>query len=69
MSIHIEVELVCNGYPGDQQFTCTTPPIFALTATEARRCARRDGWLTGARRDGRTVDICPTHRTPRGAAA
>ena len=60
MSIHIEVELVCNGYPGDQQFTCTTPPIFALTATEARRCARRDG---------RTVDICPTHRTPRGAAA
>ena len=61
MSIHTEVELVCDG-PNAKPFDCTTPPIFARTATEARQYARRDGWLTAVRREGRTVDFCPTHR-------
>lgn len=58
MSIYTEVQLCCDGAPGDERFDCTNT-LFANTAQEARRVAREAGWLVG-RRGGR--DWCPIHK-------
>lgn len=57
MAVYTEVELRCDGIPGDA-FGCDRT-FFADTGTEARRQARNAGWLvsqTGGK------DYCPDHR-------
>jgi hypothetical protein len=56
MSTYIEVEMRCDGIPGNP-FGCE-PPIFELTESEARRSARAQGWLVSE--GGK--DYCPVHR-------
>jgi len=58
MSLHPEVELVCDGAP--TQFSCDwMPPIHAKTGARARVFAAKNGWLT-AQPGGK--DYCPDHR-------
>lgn len=62
MSVYREVELRCDGRPGDP-YGCE-PAIYAKTGHQARQEARAAGWLTGAL-GGK--DYCSDHR-PRLAA-
>jgi hypothetical protein len=57
MSIHVEVELSCDGIP---TFGCHgSVPIFARTGARARKEAREAGWLV-SQPGGK--DYCPEHR-------
>lgn len=57
MSIHVEVELYCDG---ESTFGCAkSVPIFARTGARARKEAREVGWLVSAP-GGK--DYCPHHR-------
>jgi hypothetical protein len=60
VSIYVEYELRCDGLPGP--YDCE-PAIYALSAAEARRLARDDGWLIGSHKGGN--DFCERHRPDR----
>ncbi len=58
MSVYTEVEVHCDGKPGDGPFDCNEA-LMARTGRAARREAREGGWLVSAP-GGK--DYCPEHR-------
>lgn len=56
MSVSREVELSCDGLPGERLSCTRSRPIFARTARAARREAREAGWKVNQRG---AKDYCP----------
>jgi hypothetical protein len=72
VTIRREYELSCDGKPGDGPFDCPyRGPIFALSAAQAWREAREEGWITVVVPDGRKrkkIHLCPVHAKQRAEA-